>query len=96
LRPGVPAAPARVILTAGVAVLAYALYRTAEIRDGPGELDPKLAALLAVAREIAGSTGYVTDATWQAGPGCGLERYRACGTVRPRGGKPVHQLLDLG
>jgi hypothetical protein len=41
-----------------VAALAYALYRTAEIRDGPGELDPKLAALLAVAREIAGSTGY--------------------------------------
>jgi hypothetical protein len=53
----VPAAPARVIVTADVAVLAYALCRTAEIRDGPGGLDPKLAALLAVAREIAGSTG---------------------------------------
>jgi uncharacterized peroxidase-related enzyme len=44
----------------------WSLAETVAIRDGTAELDPKLAALLALAREIAGSTGYVTDAAWQA------------------------------
>jgi len=35
------------------------------------------AALLAAAREIAGSTGYVTDTTWQGDPAGGVERHRA-------------------
>lgn len=36
------------------------------IRDGTAELDPKLGSLLVLAREIAGSTGYVTDTAWDA------------------------------
>ena len=44
----------------------WSLKETVAIRDGTAELDPKLAALLALAREIAGSTGYFADAAWQA------------------------------
>jgi AhpD family alkylhydroperoxidase len=52
--------------TVGGQAAGWSLEETVAIRDGTAELDPKLAALLAVAREIAGSTGYVTDAAWQA------------------------------
>lgn len=52
--------------TAGGRAAGWSLEETVAIRDRTAELDPKLAALLAVAREIAGSTGYVTDAGWQA------------------------------
>ena len=41
------------------------------IPDGTAELDPTLAALLAVAREIAGNVGYASDAAWQAAPDAG-------------------------
>lgn len=44
----------------------WSLEETVAIRDGTAELDPKLAALLAAAREITASTSYVTDTTWQA------------------------------
>jgi AhpD family alkylhydroperoxidase len=42
----------------------WSLAETVAIRDGTAGLDPKLAALLALAREIAGSAGYVTDIAW--------------------------------
>jgi len=43
----------------------WSLEETVAIRNGTAELDPKLAALLAVARQIAGNVGYVPDAAWQ-------------------------------
>lgn len=43
----------------------WSLTRAAN-RDSSAELDPKLALPLALAREIADSTGYVTDTAWQA------------------------------
>jgi AhpD family alkylhydroperoxidase len=52
--------------TVGGQAAGWSLAETVAIRDGTAELDPKLAALLALAREIAGSTGYVTDPVWQA------------------------------
>jgi AhpD family alkylhydroperoxidase len=55
--------------TVGGQAAGWSLAETVAIRDGTAELDRKLAALLAVAREIAGSTGYVTDAAWQAALG---------------------------
>src|SRR6266536_1908158 len=51
---------------AGGKAAGWSLKETVAIRDGTAQLDPKLASLLAVAREIAGNTGYVVDATWQA------------------------------
>jgi AhpD family alkylhydroperoxidase len=44
----------------------WSLDETVAIRHGTAGLEPRLASLLAVAREIAGKVGYVTDATWQA------------------------------
>ncbi len=52
--------------TVGGQAAGWSLKETVAIRDGTAQLDPKLASLLAVAREIAGNTGYVVDATWQA------------------------------
>jgi uncharacterized peroxidase-related enzyme len=52
--------------TASGQAAGWSLAETVAIRDRTAELDPELAALLALAREIAGSTGYVTDAAWQA------------------------------
>ncbi len=52
--------------TVGGRAAGWSLEETVAIREGTAELDPKLAALLAVAREIAGSVGYVSDAAWQA------------------------------
>jgi len=52
--------------TVGGRAAGWSLEETVAIRDGTAELDPKLAALLAVAREIAGNVGYVSDAAWQA------------------------------
>ncbi len=40
--------------------------QTVAIREGTVDFDPKLAALLALARESAANTGYVQDQTWQA------------------------------
>jgi uncharacterized peroxidase-related enzyme len=51
--------------TAGGQAAGWSVEETVAIRDGTAGLDPKLGALLAVAREIAASTGYITDATWQ-------------------------------
>ena len=53
-------------LTVGGRAAGWSLAETVAIRDGTAELDRKLAALLAVAREIAGSTGNAPDAAWQA------------------------------
>jgi AhpD family alkylhydroperoxidase len=52
--------------TAGGQAAGWSLAETVAIRDGTALLDPKLASLLAAAREIAGNVGYVADATWQA------------------------------
>ena len=52
--------------TVGGRAAGWSLEETVAIRDGTAELDAKLAALLAVAREIAGNVGYVSDAAWQA------------------------------
>jgi AhpD family alkylhydroperoxidase len=52
--------------TASGQAAGWSLAETVAIRDGTAELDPKPASLLTLAREIAGSTGYVTDVTWQA------------------------------
>jgi uncharacterized peroxidase-related enzyme len=52
--------------TAGGQAAGWSLEETVAIRDGTAELGPKLASLLAAAREIAGATGYVEDVTWQA------------------------------
>ncbi|HCU91984.1 MAG TPA: alkylhydroperoxidase [Actinobacteria bacterium] len=52
--------------TAGGQAAGWSLEETVAIRDGAAHLGPKLAALLAVAREIAGNVGYVSDAAWQA------------------------------
>lgn len=41
------------------------LDQTVAIRDGRVDFDPKLAALLAVACQIAGGVGEVDEATWQ-------------------------------
>jgi AhpD family alkylhydroperoxidase len=57
--------------TAGGQAAGWSLEETVAIRDGTGELDRKLASLLAVAREIAENTGYVTDAAWRAARGAG-------------------------
>ncbi len=52
--------------TASGQLAGWSLEETVAIRDGTADLGAKLATLLAVAREIAGNTGYVTDAAWQA------------------------------
>ncbi len=52
--------------TAGGQAAGWSLAETVAIRNGTAQLDPKLASLLAVARQIAGNTGYVADAAWQA------------------------------
>ncbi len=39
--------------------------QTIQIREGDVEDDPRLTALLSVAREIAANKGYVDDATWK-------------------------------
>jgi hypothetical protein len=41
------------------------LEQTIAIREDQAEFDPKLAALLAVAREITGNVGEVEDTTWK-------------------------------
>lgn len=41
------------------------IEQTVAIRSGPVEFDPKLAALVAVAREIASRVGEVHDETWR-------------------------------
>jgi len=76
--------------TAGGRAAGWLLEETVAIRDDTADLGPKLGSLLAVAREIAGNTGYVADATWRAGGG--LERRRIGRAVRPRGSEHVHQL----
>ncbi|UGY94762.1 carboxymuconolactone decarboxylase family protein [Streptomyces gobiensis] len=45
--------------------------QTVAIRRGAVDFDPKLDALLAVVREIAGEVGEVSDATWDAALGAG-------------------------
>jgi len=52
--------------TAGGQAAGWSLAETVAIRDGTADLGPKVGSLLAVARELAGNTGYVADATWQA------------------------------
>ncbi len=52
--------------TAGGRAAGWLLEETVAIRDGTADLGPKFGSLLAVAREIAGNTGYVADAPWQA------------------------------
>jgi AhpD family alkylhydroperoxidase len=52
--------------TAGGQAAGWSLEETVAIRDGTANVGPKLGSLLAVAREIAGNTGHVADATWQA------------------------------
>src|SRR5262249_13168055 len=52
--------------TAGGRAAGWSLEQTVAIRDGTAELDPKLSALLALARETAGNVGHVSDAAWQA------------------------------
>ncbi len=39
--------------------------QTVAIRQGRGDFDPKLAALLAVVREVAARVGEVSDTTWK-------------------------------
>ena len=52
--------------TAGGQAADWSLEETVAIRDGSADLGPELGSLLAVAREIAGHTGYVADVTWRA------------------------------
>lgn len=52
--------------TVGGQAAGWSLAETVAIRAGTAELGPKLDSLLVLAREIAGSTGYVTDEAWQA------------------------------
>jgi AhpD family alkylhydroperoxidase len=52
--------------TAGGQAAGWSLEETVAIREDTADLSPKLGSLLAVAREIAGNTGYLADATWQA------------------------------
>jgi AhpD family alkylhydroperoxidase len=52
--------------TAGGQAAGWSLEETVAIREGTADFGPELGSLLAVAREIAGNTGYVADATWQA------------------------------
>jgi AhpD family alkylhydroperoxidase len=57
--------------TAGGQAAGWSLEETVAIREGTAQPGPKIASLLAVAREITGSTGYVTDAAWQAAQDAG-------------------------
>lgn len=51
--------------TGGARKAGFSLEETVAIRAGRVEFDPKLAALLRLAREIAGAKGEVQDATWK-------------------------------
>ncbi|NUS01260.1 MAG: carboxymuconolactone decarboxylase family protein [Nonomuraea sp.] len=50
--------------TAGAVAAGLTEEQTVAIRTGVVDFDPKLSALLAVAREIAGNVGEVDDKTW--------------------------------
>lgn len=51
--------------TASAQAAGLDLVQTVAIRDGRVDFDSKLAALLAVARQIAGNVGAVDEATWR-------------------------------
>ncbi len=81
--------------TAGGQAAGWSLEQTVAIRDGTADLGPKLGSLLAVAREIAGNTGYVADATWQAALEAGwsdaelAELFDHVATVAAASGQPL-------
>ncbi|MBB6171941.1 AhpD family alkylhydroperoxidase [Nocardiopsis mwathae] len=52
--------------TAAGRAAGWSLEETVDIRSGSFTADPRLGALLAVAREIAADKGEVADATWDA------------------------------
>jgi len=52
--------------TMGAKAAGLTEQQTVAVRENRVDFDPKLAALLALAREVAGNVGHVQDGTWQA------------------------------
>jgi len=80
--------------TLAVQTAGFTAAETVAIRRGSTEAEPKLAAMLNVAREIAGQVGDVSDAGWQAALRAGWSDVELTEPVRARRSEPVHQLLQ--
>lgn len=64
------------------------------VRAGRVDFDPKLSALLDLARDYTGNIGTVDDANWQAALDAGWTARPAHRAVGARDPQPVHELLQ--